>query len=319
MADLGGRAVHDHRRPAEARRGARPGRLGARGVVEEERPEQLLREQRRDLAHGVQLLERLGQRAQRLDLGRAPVLGEQHAAPVEGVERRGVEAGKGGDRHRHSSAGWVRRTPERTTATDSDGARCPAAPSASRPATPAVPVSSASMPVASQAMVFASMRAVLVHDERPAARDEHRALDGEPVVGLVVEDAVGHARGRGLPRAHVARAVVGGGAQGVMDACRVERLAGLGAQVLRAGSPCARASGQAPRVCTVSRRGGAGDRPQRHGIVEPERDPGRERAAAHLDDDPVERRARGTQAVRPSPRRASRRPRWRGRCPAPGR
>ena len=47
--------------------------------------------------------------------------------------------------------GGCGRTPLRTTATDSVGPRMPCAASASRPATPAVPVSSASIPVAPQA------------------------------------------------------------------------------------------------------------------------------------------------------------------------
>ena len=46
--------------------------------------------------------------AQRLDLGRGPVLGEQHAPPVERLEDRAVEAGRVGGcegAHRVSSLG----------------------------------------------------------------------------------------------------------------------------------------------------------------------------------------------------------------------
>ena len=102
-----------------------------------------------------------------------------------------------------------------------------------------------------------------------------------------------------------------------MDACRRPPARPAAAPRSSSRRSWARASGQAPRVCTVSRRGGAGDGPQRDRVVEPERDPGRERAAADLDDDPVEGRAGGAQLVRRSPRRASRRPRSRGRCPGP--
>ena len=107
---------------------------------------------------------------------------------------------------------------------DSSGFRMPCPASASRPATPAVPVSSASMPVAPQASALAARRSGSSTTTRAAAGDEHRPHDREPVVGLVVEDPVGDARGLRLPRPHVARPVVRHAAQAVVDDGRDRRV-----------------------------------------------------------------------------------------------
>ena len=92
VTDLRRRAVDDVRDAAETRCCAGPARLRPRRVVEEERVEELLREESRRAARAVERLQHLGEPAERFDLGGRPVLREQHAATVERIERSRVKA-----------------------------------------------------------------------------------------------------------------------------------------------------------------------------------------------------------------------------------
>ena len=123
----------------------------------------------------------------------------------------------------------------------------------------------------------------LVDDHRAAAGGGHAAQHGEPVVGLVVEDAGGHAVRHRLPGPHERRAVRGGVAQRVLGAGRGTGRAAAapaprrGATARRlASAPCARAA-RAP--------GARRDRP-RTGLHAG----AGQRAAAHLHDEVVQRR-----------------------------
>ncbi len=91
VRDLRRGAVDDHRMRAEPRRGARPARLGARRVVEEEAVVQLALQQGRWDAAPIEQLQRLGHAAERIELLAPPFVGQQHAAAVQRVEDRVID------------------------------------------------------------------------------------------------------------------------------------------------------------------------------------------------------------------------------------
>ena len=195
--------------------------------------------------------------------------------------------------------GWstgVRRTPLRTTATDSSGRTRPPRARARSPATPAVPVSSASIPVAPQASGVGLEQGLLVDDDRAPAGDEHRPHHREPVVGLVVQDPVGDAHGLRLPRPHVARPPVRDAMEAIVDRAGVDRGTRGDAQVPQDALPGADERPAAGGLHRVQARDGV-DGADGGRVVEPERDPRCERPAADLDDDPVEGTAGRAQLV----------------------
>ena len=94
VRDLGRGAVHDHRLHAEPRGGARPGRLRARRVVEEERVGELVREEgRAPVPARSRASSRAASASSASSSGARPVLREQERAAVEGGEGGGVEGG----------------------------------------------------------------------------------------------------------------------------------------------------------------------------------------------------------------------------------
>ena len=121
-------------------------------------------------------------------------------------------------------------------------------------------------------------QSVLADDDRAAAGGEHPLDDGEPVVGLVVEDPVRDRVRLVLPRPHELGAV----ARGVAEAAGVRR-----DRVERAL--------QRPRALGLDgvdlRRGG--DRAELRGLAQAADAGAREGAAADLDHEPVERDAGG--------------------------
>ena len=123
---------------------------------------------------------------------------------------------------------------------------------------------------------------VLADDERAAARREHPLDDGEPVVGLVVEDAVGDAVRLVLPRPHELRAVVGGVGESIPDLVVGAALAAGGDGVV--GAPERPGALGLHRVEAGGRRNGI-----EHGcLVEGLGAGARERAATDLHDEAVE-------------------------------
>ena len=174
------------------------------------------------------------------------------------------------------------------TATVSSGSTRPSRVSVMRPARPAVPVWSASMPRSGRARRLAASMVRLVDDDAATAGQQHGPHDGQPVVGLVVEDAVGEADAAPSPRATCRRS---GGPRS--RAARSPRHRGATASPAATPSRSrtrawARASGKPPCVWTVSMRGRRSMSPSGEGVLEGQRLGRGEGAAAHVDDEAVE-------------------------------
>ncbi len=198
----------------------------------------------------------------------------------------------------HRSLSFCRFTPVNSTATRSSSPTAPASRRASRPARPAEPVGSTSMPVASTARAFAAGERLLVDDDGSPAGREHPLDDCEPVVGLVVEDAVGDRVRLLLPRPHELGAVAG----------RVVEVA--------AGDDGVERPLQRPRAFGldgVDARHGA-ERAERNRLLQPADDT-RSRARRRR---PGRRGGRSGRPQRRARTRASGRPRRRGRSGRPG-
>ena len=180
------------------------------------------------------------------------------------------------------SGGTYLDMPEKMTATDSPGAGAPSG--VSRPARPAVPVGRDGHAGGDPEPVGLDDRR-LRRDDRPAAGAAHDVEHAEPVVRLVVEDAVG-GRVRVGPRASSART----------------SRPPASATAARAGDS-ARASGAQPSLCTASSRTPCAEAPA---------GARRERPAADLHEHPIEWRRRR----RPAPSRSCARRRGTARSPA---
>ena len=142
---------------------------------------------------------------QRSNVGAAPHPGPLPASGARGPRRRA----------RHPPA--PRSTPDSTAAVGSAGA----APG-EEPARPAEPVAEAGMPV--WARTRSSARSIAASSATTASPSDlaHRLDDLPPVVGLVVENAMGEAHGNAVPWPHEARAV----ARRVAERLPVEPLPG---------------------------------------------------------------------------------------------
>ena len=127
-----------------------------------------------------------------------PVVG---ASTFEAADRGDDEIGHGRGGYRPTPREPSPRSrPVKSTTTRSSSATWSRM--ASSPASPAVPVALTSMPVRRRPSAWASQHLGLGDHDGRAAAGRH-ALDGpDPVVGLVVEDAVGRRVGLGLPGPH---------------------------------------------------------------------------------------------------------------------
>ena len=180
-----------------------------------------------------------------------------------------------------------RRTPLKITATVSSGPTRPSRVSVMRPARPAVPVWSASMPRSGRARRLAASMVGLVHDHAATAGQQHGPHDGQPVVGLVVEDAMGEAVRLGLPGPHVGRAVGRDLAQPGLHDIGGDGLAGCHAEPIKHEGMGPSQREAALRLDRIE-AWPAVDEPDRPGVLEGQRLGRGEGPATHVDDEAIE-------------------------------
>ena len=145
---------------------------------------------------------------------------------------------------------------------------------------------------------------VLGDEHRMAAGEEHSSQNAQPIVRLVVENAVRRAAGRLLPGPHVIGAPLGRASQRVIDALRAERVpepqgARFGVFERREAAR-ALEIGHEPFIGADERVGAARlhgmearhrfSNPERDGLLEPREEAARERAAADLHEEAIRRR-----------------------------
>ncbi len=158
------------------------GEAGAGARLVEGRQQRLVGEQVGVLPAARDRLELVAHSEDVLELGALKALERQDVAPGEAPHRRFLPFGV-----------CDRIAPVKSTATRSSAETSPACRSASRPASPAEPVVQTWIPVASSASALASASVSSPTTSGLPPVVEHPLDDGEPVVGLVVEDAVGDA------------------------------------------------------------------------------------------------------------------------------
>ena len=307
---------------------AGPGHLGV-GEAQDCAAETMHRRLGREPRPRARLVERRQQRLVLEEIAVATVAGvrtkvvgdlehPEEVLPAEVLEGQDVPTQEAPHRGPPATAGWLtasvadpRRMPVNTTATVSVESRRPWRRSASRPARPALPVGSTSIPVVVQRDVVRLEQRAFVDDDRRAAARERAADDGEPVVGLVVEDPGRDAVRLGLPWPHERGPVVG--RPGDVVGGRDVGVEPVGEAVVRPRErgDGRRLDGMDPRQRRPSRRAGAPPRDRRCTRMQARRRrPGRTAGRGWR------RSWRGSWRA---PSRASGHPRWRTRSRCPGR